>query len=261
MRPPTKGPDTLAARAAASAAIVALLALAFACTDGASPAGSPTPFTATPPSLPTVAIPTATPEPSPVEEGGLDGFRAFAERIEAALAQSDTGFFASRGLEDEIICAGDEVLGVCTGQPEGETLRGIPGAVYRSDAFALLSQDEYADTLDDWLSMAASDGHPTLEAIAHRPASDDVEQAYLAIAKGVFIIGPEGEPVRRQQGRVFEFQLVEGTWRLSGDLYLSVPESTDVWLSGDCEECYDHWEHWRSLHSRPAPFPTPTPSG
>jgi hypothetical protein len=261
-RPRTKTPDRrFAARTALPAAVAVLLALIFACTSDASPAASPTPTLdpdAPLPPLPTADIPTPTPEPSPVEEQGLDGFRAFAIQIQAALTESDTAFFASRGLEDELTCAGDEVLGICSGQRAGRILRGIPSAIYQSDAFALLSEDEYAGTLDEWLASAATDGHPTLRALAHRPAAGDEEEVYMAIAKGVFVIGPEGEQVRRQQGRVFEFQFVDGSWRLSRDLYLSVPESTDVWLSGDCDECYDQWEHWRPTAPQPTPTPTPT---
>lgn len=250
-----RAPDGRASATVIAAGILALLVMTFACSGG-SPEATPTapsPTAADAPPLPTVTIPSPTPEPTAAEGGGQDGFRAFAPHVDAAIAAGDAGFFAALALEDELTCAGDEVLGICFGQPADETLHGIPTTIYQSDAFALLSEEEYARTLDDWLATAAPDGEPTLVALAHRPAEDGVEEAYLAIVKGVFLIGDEGEQVKRQQGRVFQFQFLDGVWRLSGDLYLSVPESTDPWVSGDCAECYDQWERWRGAPAEPPP--------
>ena len=264
MRPRTKAPDRRipsapgrrALKAGIAGSLVALAVLTLACTSNDSPEAtpeSPSPTAAGAPPLPTLTIPSPTAEPTATDTAGEDGFRAFAPQIDAAIAAADAGFFAARGLEDELTCAGDEVLGICFGQPAGEVLRGIPTAIYQSDAFALLSEEEYAGALDDWLAMADPDGAPALVALAHRPAADGVEEAYLAVVKGVFLIGAEGEQVKRQQGRVFQFQFLDGVWRLSGDLYLSVPESTDPWVSGDCAECYDSWEHWRGAPAEPPP--------
>jgi len=232
-----------------TAAIVASLALA-AC-DGA---GEP-PFlteTVTPVrTAPPAASPGPTPSPSPVatpaESGGLDGFRAFAAQIAAAVATGDGAFFAERGLEDEMTCDGSEELGPCAGQPGGTVLRGIPGAAAQSDAFGLFSPADYADLLADWFAAAnpsLSDeygsGAVTLYALAHRPASPGGEEAYQAIVTGIFTSGPS----TLRQARILSFQFLDGSWRLTRELFATVPQTADAYLSGACAECYDDWERW-----------------
>ncbi len=218
-----------------------LLLLAIACNDGGvSP--SPSPVSTPSPAVDTPA-PTATPNATE-ETDGLAGFRAYAQQIAATVATGDTALFADRALEDEVICSGDEVTGICYGKPSGAVLRGIPGAVAQSDAFTLFSLTEYPEVLRDWFASASPDGAPTLHAIAHRPGGQGGEEAYQAIVFGVIMVGPAGSTVLRQQGRIFDFQFVDGRWRLTGELYASVPESIRPWLSDDCSDCYDHWERW-----------------
>lgn len=218
---------------------VVLLLVAAACNGGgATPSPVPTPS-------PTVEEPTpAAQTTAPAETGGLDGFRAFSARIAAAVTVGDAAFFADRALEDEVICSGDEVTGLCYRQPAGTILEGIPGAVAQSDAFTLFSVAEYAEVLQDWFASASPDGAPTLYAIARRPSGRDGEEAYAAIVKGVIVVGPAGSTVLHQQGRIFDFQFIDGRWRFTGELYASLPETIRPWLSDDCGDCYDYWERW-----------------
>ena len=216
--------------------------LTIAC-DGSGPS-TPTP---TPP--PTLEEPTAaatatpTPEGAP-EAGGLDGFRAFAAGIAAAVDAAEPAYFADRSMEAEIACSGDETTGICYGQPAGAVLRGIPSAVAQSDAFALMSADEYVEMLRSWFADASPQEAPTLYAIARRPAGEGGEETFRAIVSGTFLVGPADSRVLRQQARIFDFQFLDGRWRFTGEVYASVPESAQPWSSGHCDECFDLWERW-----------------
>jgi hypothetical protein len=224
--------------------VVALL-LAIGCTGGdlsPSPVSTPSPAaeSLTPTTTPTLMATSTV----AAETGDMDGFRAYAPQIAEAVAAGDTAFFADRGLEEEVVCAGDEAIGPCYGQPADTVLRGIPGAVAESDAFMIFPVAEYPEVLRDWFTSASPDGSPTLHAIAHRPGGEDSDEAYQAIVTGVIVVGPAGATVLRQQGRIFDFQFVDGRWRLTGELYASLPETIRPWRYGDCDECYDQWERW-----------------
>ena len=222
------------------------LLLAIGCDGGdlsPSPVSTPSPTaeSLTPATTPT-AIMTST---VTAEASGLDGFRAFAPQIADAVAQGGTAFFANRALVSEIVCAGDEQRGACFGQTKGTVMRGIPGAVAESDAVSLFPLAEYPDVLRDWFTSASPDGSPTLYAIAHRPAGEGRDDAYQAVVTAVIVVGTAGSTVLRQQGRIFDFQFVDGRWRLSGELYASLPETIRPWRYDDCSDCYDHWERWQ----------------
>lgn len=231
--------------------LAAFLALILAACDGGASEAPFLPETVTPTPTPALtATPTPTPPPSPTgepEAGAMDGFRAFAALIEEALAAGDASFFAGRGLEDEMVCDGAEELGPCAGQPAGTVLRGIPGAAAQSDAFALFSPADYAAMLADWfadvrpdLADAYGSGALTLYALAHKPATPGSEEAYQAIVSGIFQSGPE----TLRQARILSFQFLTDSWRLTSELFATVPQTADAWLSGACGDCYDAWERW-----------------
>jgi len=199
------------------------------------------------------ATPTVAPNPmtSP-EAGGIDGFHAFAALVWQAIVNRDSSFFAERGLEDEMTCTGDEQLGPCVEQPAGTVLRGIPGAAWQSDAFSLFSPDEYAAMLDDWFdgarperSDAYGDGAVMPYALA-RSASLGSGEEFLAIVTAILDTGPATETQR--QARIFRFAFNEGVWSLTGEILAAVTFTAEPWLSGDCAECYDHWERWEGTN-------------
>ena len=187
------------------------------------------------------------PEASPTAEtGGLDGFRAFAGQIDAALVEGDGSFFADRGEEIDMTCAGDEQLGPCAGQPAGTVLRGIPGTAWQSDAFALFPTDDYESLLEDWFAEAMldqsdefGDGAVKLFALAQLGGGNS---EFLAITTAILNTGPATEVQR--QARMLRFAFEEGAWKLRGEILGAVSFTAEPWLSGNCAECYDQWERW-----------------
>jgi hypothetical protein len=213
---------------------------------------SPTPtaeITVTPEPTPTaIPTPTAAPEtPTPTPEcDGMDCFRAFAVLIEAALAGNDASFFADRSVEDEITCTGDEQIGPCMDQPAGTVVRGIPCGIAQSEG-TFLSPDDYAATLADWFADARPDlsdeygsGGLALYALAHSPADAMGQEAHQGIVTGIFTSGPDAF----RQARILSFQFLDGSWRLTFELFAAAPLTPEPYLSGECSECYDHWERW-----------------
>ncbi len=213
------------------------------------------PFLAETSPTPTVEVtPTPQPTPTPVPEtptpppecDGMDCFRAFAVLIEGALAENDASFFADRGVEDEITCVGDEMLGPCMDQPAGTVVRGIPFGVAQSEG-TFLSPGDYAAMLADWFADARPDlsdeyggGGLALYALAHTPTDAMGEGAYQAIVTGIFDSGPDAF----RQARILSFQFLDGSWRLTFELFAGAPFTADPYLSGECSECYDYWERW-----------------
>ncbi len=177
--------------------------------------------------------------------GDIEGFRAFAARIAAAVEAEDALFFSERGVEDEVACAGDEVLGFCEGQPAGAVFRGIPGGVVQSDAFALFSPEEYESMLAEWFGLAQSalddeygSGTVTVYAIAYHPANAFEDEAYQAILTGIFSDGAEPE----REARILSFRFIDETWRLTAELYATRELTAGPYSTGDC--CPDLWERW-----------------
>ncbi len=225
---------------------LAAASLAVAACDGA---GEPpfltetvTPGETAPPTASPGASPSPSPVPTPAESGGPDGFRAFAARIAAAVAAGDGAFFADRGLQAEETCDGTEELGPCAGQAAGTVLRGIPSAIVQSDAFAYFTPEEYAAVMGEWFGDARGDladayggGAPVLYALAA-----DGPDAHLAIVTAIVQSGP----ATLRQARILSFQFLDGTWRLTLDLYATVAATADAYLSGACADCYDSWERW-----------------
>jgi hypothetical protein len=181
------------------------------------------------------------------EADGEDGFRAFAARVEAALAGSDGLFFADRGLEEDLVCAGDEELGPCAGQVAGTALRGIPRVIFQTDAFFLTSPEEYADGLVEWFGSAHpeleddyGDGAVALYALAYQPAGGGGEEVYQAIITAIVTSGADSV----RQARSLSFRFVDGRWRLAGEVAANLPQTAEAFLSGECDYCYDRWARW-----------------
>ncbi len=251
-------------RAAALLSGAALSAAVLAACDGGATEPpflseeSPTPTaTATPTAEPTVvATPaavlasTVSPEAPTTASGSasMGEFRTFADLIDKALADGDGAFFAIRGIQTEVTCAGDEQLGFCMGQPPGTVFRGIPGVVWMSDAFWLSPPDEYVAMLQEWIATARpdlsddyGDGAVRLFALA-RSSGGDADEEFLAIATVIRYTGPATEIQR--QARIFRFVRGKDSWALRGERFAAVSFTSSDWLTGDCAECFDHWERW-----------------
>jgi hypothetical protein len=182
-----------------------------------------------------------------VESDGEDGFSIFAARVDAALASSDGEFFGDRGLEQDVTCTGEELVGICMDQPPGTVFRGIPRGIFQTDAFALSSPDDYADDLVEWFSGARPEleddygsGAVALYATAYKSAGDGGEEAYQTIITAIVTSGPDSI----RQARSLAFRFLDGRWRLTGEIEANLPQTAEPWLSGGCDYCYDRWERW-----------------
>ena len=247
-------------------ALMALL-LAMACGgDGSSPTPSPTPSPS-----PVVVLPSPTPEPTlttvpegptpPPESGGTDGFRAFATEIDGALARGDPQWFIDRTVESQLECTERSGLGagVCSDYPTVTVETGVWWYFWGAGGKVLLSPERIGEITDLFVSTAEpteSDsfgtGETALYALASSPARiflfPGLEgEAFFAVFTGIFGVreGPEGLerleiPERRTAAYLFVF--VDGTWRLGG--LIEAVRLAEDWLSGECAQCYDHWERW-----------------
>lgn len=230
------------------ACVVVALTL-IGCGDGEEAPSETASASLAPSAMPTeaaTAAPTAT-ATEVAEADGEDGFRAFAVRVEAALAGSDGLFFADRGLEEDLVCAGDEELGPCAGQAAGTAFRGIPRGIFQSDAFFLTSPEEYADDLVEWFGSAHpeleddyGDGAVALYALAHQPSDRGGEEAYQAIITTIVTSGADSV----RQARSLSFRFVDGRWLLTAEIAANLPQTAEAFLSGECDYCYDRWERW-----------------
>jgi len=216
--------------------------------------GEESPSETASPTLPSSATPTEAATAAPTatatevaEADGEDGFSAFAAQIGAALESGDGSFFADRGLEEDLVCAGDELLGPCDGQPAGTVFRGISRGIFQSDASFLTSPAEYEADLVGWFAGA----HPELDddygnggvalwALAYKAAERRGEEAHQAIITAIATSG--GDSVR--QARTLSFRFVDGRWWLTGEIAANLPQTADAYLSGECDYCYDRWERW-----------------
>jgi hypothetical protein len=196
------------------------------------------------------ATPTAEETPAG-ETGGFDGFRAFAQQIEAAVEGRNVQFFVERARLAELTCTGEEFPLPCASQPAGTTLTGIWSRAWASDASALLSLEEYTLWLEDYFTTALDDlsdsygsGSLTLYALAHREAEG--AELLRAITTSIVDRYPAGTPIGRteREAHVFDFEFEDGRWQFAGEMVALTSVTSLDWLSGDCAECYDHWERW-----------------
>jgi hypothetical protein len=183
---------------------------------------------------------------APTESGGMDGFREFATLIQTALTDKQAQFFTDRAAPTKVLCTGQEQLGPCAGQQADTVESGVWYGLWGTDAVGLVAPEEVGSNFDLFVSMAAeaeSDsfgtGEVALYALASSPAGAFGEgESYYAILTGIFD-GSDG-PERRIAA--YEFSFNKGRWGLPGVVEAGV--LFDEWLSGDCAECYDHWERW-----------------
>jgi len=164
------------------------------------------------------------------EMGGMAGFRAFAAQIAQALQARDADFFMERTLTSSVTCP-NEFVPQCAGQPAGSSVEGIPFGRWHSEG-TLLPVDGFQADLVAYLNAL---GDPTLHAIG------TLAQGILAEGSAFFaVVLSSNEP---STTRIFEFVLRDGGWRMPA--VIEAPILAHEWLSGECLECYDHWERWR----------------
>jgi hypothetical protein len=235
------------------------LLLAVSCSDNeeAVPLATPT-LSATQPAtlarespLPFAAD--KTPAPNLQDPDGLAAFRGFAAIVQTAIQTSDVDFFLNRRLEVQTVCRGDEALGQCAGQQAGTVLFGIPGYAWRSDASYIFTPDEYRTNLERYFaasiesaSDAYGDGRLLVFALASKQDAEDYE--YFAITSSIVDIYPStAAPIGRQEREAHAFRFEgtgKGDWAFAGEIAAGTLVTAVDWLSGDCAQCFDHWERW-----------------
>lgn len=184
------------------------------------------------------------------DPASMEGFRTFALQIEAATDTRDANFFAGRGVEEEILCAGGpEPRGSCVNQPTGTVLRGIPSEIIGAKSRYLLPRNEYQASLQTWFASARPDlsdefgsGQPVLSGLAYRQASTHGGEAFLAVVTEIYA----GRGKDSRHVLIFAFQSRGGQWKLIGEERGLDPGSVGDWLSGTCSTCYDDWERWQT---------------
>ena len=233
------------ARALLASVSLPLLVVAVACEEATRPPFQPSAAaSATARATPTVA---ATPTIAPAAEApGLEGFRQFATNIDQAVASSDGRLFVERARASSETCSGTEELGPCAGKPAGTDLEGVWRGLWRSDAVDLVPPAEIAADFESFEADALggeSDGFGAGDALLYALASS--QQAIFGGAEAFYavvtaIAPSDARPERRIQ--VYQFTFDGDVWRLTGVIDAGV--LFEEWLSGDCADCYEHWERW-----------------
>jgi hypothetical protein len=185
------------------------------------------------------------------ESGGFDGFRAFATRIEVAVEEADTSFFAAAAGLTAYTCMGgdaDYYAPACQGQAAGVTVQAFPLSSFPGEG-SLITVAQYEGALQDWFDRAQPDlsdeygvGRPALYALAYQPPSEFYEEAHVAIVTA--IVAPMGVAVGERQIHLLHWQFLDGRWRLTADKEPRGGEALIAdWLGGICGDClYDRWE-------------------
>lgn len=174
-----------------------------------------------------IATPQAT---ATVATGDIESFRVFARQVEAALEGRDADFFMAIAETSSMTCP-SEFEPRCEGQPEGTVIEGIWHGRWRSEG-SLQTPDEMVAALVSYLGSLAD---PSLHAIGLREGAGLVgELSFFAV------VASSDEP--EESTYVFEFVPSGGAWRFAS--VMEAPVLAEEWLSGDCDDCYDHWERW-----------------
>jgi hypothetical protein len=184
------------------ALVLTLATIAVACGEDenggtATPLVTPAPSSATP-----VIIPPR------VETGDWEGFREFAEDIEAALVAQDVDFFLDRAAFYEYNCPGPEEFTPC--ESAGQVLRVVDSIPILPSEATVLEADALRDNLQGFLHAAEPDlsddyggGGLRLYSISHRGG-----QEYWALI--TMISTRSQSPLRELMIPQFRFQ--DGRW-------------------------------------------------
>ncbi len=154
-----------------------------------------------------------TPTAAATESGGMDGFREFAALI------------------DEAVTSGDGIL--LTARMPTQSVRAL-----RGDVVDYASWQEVRSWFESLVSEAVAEESDVFgggEAILYAVARTG-ESRYQAIVTAI-------EPSRYRRIGVYEFTFRDSRWRLV-TASMDPGWSPEVFLTGDCTECYDHWERW-----------------
>ena len=208
-----------------------------------SPTAAPT-ETAAPPL-------TATPSPVPAgETGDMEGFRAFAVQIDAAVKDKNVQFFSGRARFEQVTCPPNAApeLAACANEPPGTLVQVLSDISYPFEG-AGVSRAQFESDLEQWFAGARPDmsdqygsGALALYALANSPAPGISGEGAHAIISGIVDWPYSGGPER--DALFLTWQFLDGRWQLTSYGSAHPPEYIADWLAGQCAKCYDHWERW-----------------
>lgn len=178
---------------------------------------------------------------SQLESAGMEGFRAYVPRIERAVADRDPRFFVERARLVEVVCPGpafEHIEPRCAGQPEGTVVTGVWRSWWRGEGL-LVSLDGLREDLGGFLGSLRE---PTVHAIGDQSGriSD-----FFGLTNGFFaVVTSSDSATGGVMVLTFEFSSERGRWQTA---IVTEVESflTAEWLSGECADCYAHWERWQ----------------
>lgn len=210
-----------------------------------SPTAAPTETAALPP--------TATASPVPAgETSGMEGFRAFAVQIDAALREKNVQFFSGRARFEEVTCPPEPPgeLVACADEPPGTVVQVLSHISYPFEG-AGVSREQFESSLEPWFAGARPDlsdqygsGALALYALASSPAPGMVGEGDHAIVTAIVDWLPELSGPPERLVLFLTWQFLDGRWQLTSYGNAHPPEYIPDWLSGQCAKCYDHWERW-----------------
>jgi len=207
------------------------------------------------------AMPTETPAPpltataSPVptgETGDMEGFRAFAVQIEAAVKEKNVQFFSGGARFEEVTCPPEPPaeLVACADEPPGTVVQVLSDISYPFEG-AGVSREQFESSLEQWFAGAKPDlsdqygsGASALYALASSSAPRMVGEGAHAIISGIVDWLPDLPPPAERAVLFLTWQFLDGRWQLTSYGSADRPEYIPDWLSGQCAKCYDHWERW-----------------
>jgi len=214
------------------------------------------PNTPSPTAMPTeTAAPPLTATASPVpagETGGMEGFRAFAVQIDAAVKEKNVQFFSGRARFEEVTCPPEPPgeLVACADEPPGTVVQVLSDISYPFEG-AGVSREQFESSLEQWFAGAKPDlsdqygsGALALYALASSSAPRMVGEGDHAIVTGIVDWLPDMPPPAERAVLFFTWQFLDDRWQLISSGSAHPPEYIPDWLSGQCAKCYDHWERW-----------------
>lgn len=178
---------------------------------------------------PTPTVTVGVPDDTVAPPADFESFRRLAPEIETAIRGRNADFFLGVAQTSSVTCP-HEFEPRCEGQPEGTVVEGVSLGFWRSEG-SLLTREEMRDDLAQYFRSL---NEPALHALAWGPEADAAGPTAYAVA--VSTDDPENTT------RVLGFVPQDGAWRMLQ--VIVVPVLADEWLSGDCTDCYDHWERW-----------------
>jgi hypothetical protein len=230
----------------------AVLAATLACSGGGSlttPAetaylesGATQQTTPAPAALPTR---TEVPKPTTASEttmasgaapaGTYTGFRSFAAEIDAVLRRRDAVFLGEHASNDVWDCLGDETQGVCSGQPAGSVLEGIP-VTQRWMTYAMMNSATYEAT---WRQAFEAGATLSLHATAHRNGDNPLMPFETDTFYAVVTNAAATDVSKARNVGVLLFEYRDLAWWFQGELQPG--QDAKQWVSGSCDICYDEW--------------------